>query len=359
MKPIEKCDERDTVFAREDLVSGSPEYETYYASHPGLQGVDDHIRSLPGLGHNIPHADLLYMEANRWLLWHLGRPDFIDGKPEGEKVSLSPERATLKVKHFAKWLGADLVGISEVKQEYVYSHRGRIQYEEEPWGREIELKHKFAISMGFREDTDMVRTGPRHGEVLESMSIYQKSAVTAVLLAKYIRMLGYPARAHHFRNYQIQSVPFAVDAGLGELARCGFLLTKEFGNCLRLSTVTTDLPLDIDRPIDIGVQDFCTRCKICADACPSHAIPTGDKIEVRGVMKWKLATLKCIGYWNKVGNDCGICIGSCPWSQRDVWYHRLASEMASQSEVARIVLLWLHPVIYGKYKAKPNPDWLG
>ncbi len=359
MKPTEQFDERDTVFAREDLVSGTPEYEAFYASHPGLQGIDDHIRSLPGFGNNVPKSDLFYMEANRWLLWHLGRPDFIYGEPEEKKITLSSERATLKIKHFAKWLGADLVGISEVKQDYVYSHRGRSHYKEEPWGSPIELDHKLAVSMGFREDIDMVKTGPHHGEMLESMSIYQKSAVTAVLLAKYIRMLGYPARAHHFRNYQIQSVPMAVEAGLGELGRCGFLLTKEYGNCLRLSTVTTDLPLDIDGSVDIGVQDFCTRCKICAETCPSRAIPFGDKIEVRGQIKWKLATLKCIAYWNKVGTDCGICIGSCPWSQRDVWYHRLASDMATKSELARIILLWLHPIMYGKYKAKPNPDWLG
>ena len=358
MKIHPQFDERDTIFAREDLRAGTPEYEEMYRRHPDLRGIDDYIRSLPGFGSGIPPCDMAMLESNRLLLRHLGRPDIVDGVPAEKKVEMSSERATEKIKKFARWLGADLVGISEVKRDYVYSHRGRIQYPEEPWGEPIQLDHKYAISMGFHEDIEMVRTGPHHGEVLESMIVYQRTAVASVILADYIRLLGFPARSHHFRNYQIQSVPFAVEAGLGELGRCGFLLTKRFGNSLRLSTVTTDIPLMTDSPVDIGVRDFCERCKLCAEACPSNAIPSGDMIEVRGVMKWKLATLKCIEYWNKVGTDCGICIGCCPWSQQDVWYHRLASEAASRSQTARVVLLWLYPVLYGKYKADPNPDWL-
>ncbi len=351
-------DERDTIFAREDLITGTAEYDQYYAKNPGMQGMDDYIRSLPGLGSHAPQVDLAYMESIRWLLGHIGQPEFVDGDPVNNQIKLSPERASLKIKKYAQWLGADLVGISKVNQEYVYSHRGRTQSPDEPWGSPITLNHKYAISLGFGENIEMVRTGPHHGEMLESMTVYQNSAVVSVLIAKYIRLLGYPARAHHFRNYQVQSVPLAVDAGLGELGRCGFLLTKKYGNCLRLSSVTTDLPLNIDSPIDIGVQDFCERCKLCAETCPSRAIPFGEKIEVRGKMKWKLATLKCIAYWNKVGTDCGICIASCPWSQPDVWYHRLASEAATKSELGRIVLLWLYPIMFGKHKAKPNPDWL-
>ncbi|MDP8227858.1 MAG: reductive dehalogenase [Candidatus Electryoneaceae bacterium] len=358
MKIHPQFDERDTIFAREDLVAGTPEYEEMYRRHPDMQGIDDYIRSLPGFGSRIPYCDWAMLESNGSILQHLGNPDFVDGHPADKKVKISRERATEKIKNFARWLGADLVGISEVKQDYVYSHRGRIQYSEEPWGEPIRLDHKYAISMGFHENIEMVRTGPHHGEVLESLIVYQRTAVASVILANYIRLMGYPARAHHFTNYQIQSVPLAVEAGLGELGRCGFLLTKEYGNSIRLSTVTTDIPLVTDSPVDIGVQDFCTMCKICAEACPSKAIPLGDKIEIRGVMKWKLATLKCIEYWNKIGTDCGICIGCCPWSQPESWYHRLASEASSRSHVARLLLLWLYPVLYGKYKATPNPDWL-
>jgi epoxyqueuosine reductase len=56
----------------------------------------------------------------------------------------------------------------------------------------------------------------------------------------------------------------AVDAGLGELGRNGQLLTRNCGPRVRLSKVFTNLPLIPDKPIDIGVQNFCEECALCA-----------------------------------------------------------------------------------------------
>lgn len=359
MNEIEQFDERDNVFSRRDLKPGSPEYEDMYHRHPEWKEVDDHIRSLPGLGAHTSPADLPMFGAPAWFMRRIGAPDFVDGTPQIRKTELTAERATVKVKEFARKLGADLVGVSEMNTAFTFSRRGRIMYpEEEPWSMEIKVNHRFAVSMGFREDLELVRTGPHPSEMIESGLIYFRSAAASVVLAQYIRSLGYPARAHHFRNYEVLSVPLAVEAGLGELGRCGFLLTREYGNCLRLSTVTTDLPLICDEPIDIGVQDFCSRCKLCAEACPSGAIPSGDKVLTRGVEKWQIDDLKCYEFWNRVGTDCGICIGSCPWSEPDNWMHRTAADLASKSKPARIFLLWIYPLIYGKYSPKDSPDWL-
>jgi len=73
--------------------------------------------------------------------------------------------------------------------------------------------------------------------------------------------LGYPASANHVLHYDGLMVPLAVDAGLGELGRLGYLITKEFGPRVRLGAVTTNLPLIADKPINFGVQDFCNICK--------------------------------------------------------------------------------------------------
>lgn len=291
-------------------------------------------------------------------LREIGAPRFVDGEPSPKQVRLSPERAALKVKILARRLGADTVGISKLNPAYVYTHRGRVFYPEEPWGAKIELSHKFAISLGIRENIELVRTGPHTGEMLESGLIYAKTAIVSVILSMYIRSLGYPARAHHFRNYQVLSVPLAAEAGLGELGRCGFLLTKRFGNCLRLSTVTTDLPLIIDHPVDIGVQDFCFHCKLCAEACPSQSIPSGDKTEQGGVLRWTIDPLKCYQFWHESKTDCGMCIASCPWTEPDNLLHRVSAEAASRWKPARKFLLWIYPIVYGKYNPAPPPEWL-
>jgi len=80
-----------------------------------------------------------------------------------------------------------------------------------------------------------------------------------------------------------------VDAGLGEVGRLGYLLTKEFGPRIRLGAVTTDLELIPDKPVDIGVKDFCKICKKCAVCCPSRSIPVEEDPEViNGTLRWKL-----------------------------------------------------------------------
>jgi len=316
-----RFDERDSVFAREEIFPGMKEYDSYYASHPELKEIDDKIRSLPGFGSNIPPEDKGMILSPIKMMYKIGSPDSVDGKPSDQIIKMSPEKAVLKIKAYAKLLGADLTGVSKMKEEFIYSHRGRIKYPDEKWGDEISNSHEFAISMGFGMDVDLIKTSPAHAESIGTMTAYLRSAVTSVILAEYIRSLGYPARAHHFRNYQVMLVPLAIEAGLGELGRCGFIISRKFGNCFRLSAVSTDLPLICDEPVDIGVQEFCEMCKLCADSCPTKAIPFGEKVESRGAVKWKINETKCITFWNAIGTDCGICIGSCPWSLKDSWYH--------------------------------------
>lgn len=356
---MEQFDERNNVFARNELKPDSPEYEDFYSRFPELKETDDRIRNLPGEGAFMSDADAQMVTSVFDTLLKLGAPGFVDGEPALEKAEISPEHASEKIKNFARLLGADLVGISLMKSGYAFSHRGRQKYtDEEPWGMPIEVSHRYAISLGFKEDYKMIATGPQSSEMIESSVVYLKSAVVSVALAAYIRKLGYPARANHFRNYQVLTVPLAVEAGLGELGRCGFLVTKKYGNCVRLSTVTTDLPLVTDNPVDISMQDFCEHCMLCAEACPSNAIPVGDKVTIRGVRKWQIDDVKCYEFWNRIGTDCGVCIGSCPWTEPDNILHRTSAALASKSKLARRLLLWIYPLIYGKYQPSPKPEWL-
>jgi epoxyqueuosine reductase len=102
---------------------------------------------------------------------------------------------------------------------------------------------------------------------------YSKMAFIAGLLAHYIRGLGYKAIA--CGNDTACSIPIAIDAGLGELARNGLLITPTFGPRVRLAKVFTDLPLMPDKPIEFGVGDFCMMCEKCAKKCPSQSIRYG------------------------------------------------------------------------------------
>jgi epoxyqueuosine reductase len=154
-------------------------------------------------------------------------------------------------------------------------------------------------------------------------------------------------------------VPAAVDAGLGELARSGHLLNKTYGLNVRLSCVTTELPLEHDAPVDIGVQDFCVKCLKCAENCPVGALALGEKSVTRGVRKWQMDPEKCLAYWSKAGAACVICQVVCPWSKTPSLLHKTVAHIASKIGWIRKPLVFADDIFYGKtYRRKSKPDWM-
>ncbi len=280
--------------------------------------------------------------------------------PRKEQVPGAARMAAI-IKEVARFLGADLVGICELDQAYVYSHTGlRIDFAKGTAGQEIHLPHRYAISIAVEMDYGRMRYSPGWVDNAEVGLGYYNAAKVAVPLAAYIRELGYPARAHFFINEWVLHVPIAVMAGLGELSRNGILITAPYGPRVRLATVTTDLPMATDSPVDIGVVATCTICRKCAKNCPSQAIPHGEKEVVRGVEKWNVDAERCMRFWvanPEKWNDCARCISVCPWSRPNVWYHRLSTEAVSRSERARRFLLWVDDLIRGRHP-RPRVRWL-
>jgi reductive dehalogenase len=145
-------------------------------------------------------------------------------------------------------------------------------------------------------------------------------AFTAGLLAEYIRGLGY--KAIPCGNDTACSIPIAIDAGLGEIARNGLLITPEFGPRVRLAKVLTDLPLIPDRPIEFGVKAFCLECEKCAKKCPSKSIMFGEPSDKthnisnrEGVMTWHINAETCLNFWADNETDCSNCIRTCPFNK--------------------------------------------
>jgi len=363
---IGRWDERDILFARSDLFehfdADSAEFRAYYAAHPAYLEIDTKINAMPALGRH-GGVDCAMFEAQFGTLTRIGTEAFVDGEPASVKTPLSPGRAAEKVKAFARLLGADLVGVGPLRQQWVYTHVGRSREGVPgylPRGTPIDLsRHKHAIALGFAMDRRLVTCAPDFPVLLASGEGYARGAWVSVQLAAYIRRLGYAARAHHFRNYQVLTVPVAVDCGLGELSRAGYLLTKELGLGVRLAVVTTELPLAHDRPLDIGVQSFCETCKICAEVCPVKAIPSGEKVVYNGVRKWVLDATKCYRYWHAVGTDCGLCMAACPWTKPPTFIHRVAAELASVSGPHQRWMTWADKLIYGPHRPAPPPFFLG
>lgn len=362
---IARWDERDILFARKDLFRyfgvGSAAYRQYYADHPEHLPYDEKLTGLAGLGRD-GGIDTAMFEAQFDITARLGIESLVEGEPAPQRIEVSPARAAEKVKALARFLGADLAKIGPLRPEWVYSHVGRSRGDAagfRPRGTPIEAgRHPHAIAMGFQMDYVLSSSAPDFPTLLATARGYALGAWVSVQLAEYIRGLGYSARAHHLTNYEVLAVPVAVDCGLGELSRAGFLLTSEFGLACRLAIVTTDLPLAHDRPVDLGIQSFCEQCQICADECPIGAIPAGDKTACNGIRKWKLDEEKCYRHWHAVGTDCGICMMACPWTQPDTALHRAMSRLATIKGRHQGLMAQASRLLYGRHRAAPRPAYL-
>jgi reductive dehalogenase len=336
------------MFAREEYYPGSEKYEAYYRANPDKKATDDRIRALPEIlrpgGKYYDEKEA--READSIFAAIEGMLDDVDGEVNPEQAPINAETITNEIKAITLRLGADEVGVAILNPMYVYSHVGRGP---EKWGAPIENNHKYAIMFTLEMDFNQVETAPKIPITHETAFEYLRGAVISIALAKYIRALGFPARAHiSGSNYQIMLPPAAHDAGLGELGRLGYLISPKFGPRVRLGAVTTDLPLVPDRPISFGVQEFCEKCLKCAVNCPSAAIPEGDKIDVRGVAKWPLNIEQCIYYWRLVGTDCGLCMKVCPYSHPPTLVHNLVRTGIKRSAFARTVSVWADDLFYGR-----------
>ena len=354
-RPSRRVDERDIMFARARLVPGSREYETYYSMRPEHRESDDRTRSLPGLlSPDAPAAEpVAFGAAEASFSITEALREEVDGPVAAERKAGSPSETAATLKQLALRFGACDAGIAELQPYHVYSHIGRGTG---TWGEPITLDHRFAVAFTVEMDHETMRTAPAAPVVAESARQYVESAKIAVQLASLIRSLGYPARAHIDGNYRVIAPLVARDAGLGEIGRMGILMTPRLGPRVRLGVVTTDLPLASDSPgDDRSVLDFCMICKKCAENCPTHSIPFGDREPIDGGFRWVIDAESCFRYWNAIGTDCGRCMTVCPYSHPDSTAHNIVRWAIRSSGTARRGALWLDDLFYGRHPEPLSP----
>ena len=264
--------------------------------------------------------------------------------PPGLKLEVNdPVRMSQELKKVAKFLGASLVGISELDRRWVYSHSYDFETGEH---RELELpeEYKYAVVLAFEMDYELVKTSPTWlAEATEGKG-YSMMAFTTSMVARFIRGLGY--KAIPCGNDTALSIPLAIDAGLGELGRNGLLITPEFGPRARLSKVFTDLPLVPDEPIEFGVVEFCEKCETCAKYCPSQAIIYGKRTtqphnisnNMAGQLKWPVNVDRCFGFWIRNEGSCMNCIRVCPFNKSSGWLHEAVRWLVKKAP-------WLDPFL--------------
>ncbi len=350
---IQRTDERRGGFHRAGLGEFGPrlqrEYKRFVPKHPlsgalvamsGALGYMVDGDNLPGDQSNTPWG------CSSWT-------PMVPTAKQRAPLTGDPEAMARHIKETAYFLRADLVGICKLPPYAVYTHSKHN-------GKPVELNHKYAIAILIDQDWRTASAFNGHDWISNSMSFmaYSTSGFIACILADYIRRLGYPARAHHAMNYQVIVPPILLWAGLGEMCRIGDIVLNPFlGPRFKAAVVTTDLPLAVDKPIDFGLQDFCSKCGKCAEHCPSGAISHGDKVMYNGYEKWPNNVEKCTAMrvGNQQGSGCGTCIKVCPWNKPYTLFHRVVNWSMRKIPPLRRVGVWADDLMgYGKpnYKQK-------
>lgn len=220
------------------------------------------------------------------------------------------------------------------------------------WVEEI-LKDRNMALIGFADLTEInedLRYGYRYGICIamaltvfpttsnqpiieyynEYRQINRELKHTSNFLADKIKERGFESYslAGEKQNEQFRTqLPFktlATRAGLGWIGKSAALITKEFGNAIRLNGVLTDMPLETGTPVN---SSLCGDCVECVEKCPGKAI-TGNSWSLHTDRNNLLNPYECKKTHTERGKllntaenvyseaTCGICITVCPWTQK-------------------------------------------
>ena len=358
-RPRKRIHEADAVLSRRLLLPGSKAYSSYYKQHPEFLVADEKSRKAPGLlskdsryYHPGTYAAAM---ASQEVVGHLGKL-IHDHKEAGPEIAeVAPQKTSSFISHWLLATGAHSVGFTRLEDYHLYSHKGRGPRSGSP----IKKKHPHAIAICVEMDHRMMQSAPQGSTVMESYEQYLQSGVLALKLAAWIRELGYEASAHIDGNYELLCPLVAADAGLGTIGRMGLLMTPRLGPRVRISVVTTDLPLTYtEAKPDKTSLHFCQFCKKCARVCPASAIPEGPRTTIDRARRWQIDSERCYHFWTTSGTDCGRCITACPYSHPDNAFHRFIRWGIKNNLLFRHLAIKLDDLFYGQKPAvKAMPHW--
>jgi reductive dehalogenase len=248
-----------------------------------------------------------------------------------------PKRNAEAIKALGYYLGADFVGICLAEPWMYYCADDRE-------GKPIEAYHRYAIVMLIDQGYDTMEgaSGDDWISASQSMRAYLRGAEIAGVMASHCRRMGYSARSHSNAHSEVIHNGAILMAGLGEVSRIGDTILNPFiGPRSKSVVVTTDFPMEADRPIDFGLQQFCSQCRKCARECPCNAITFGPKIMFNGYEIWKADIEKCTRYrvTQKKGSACGRCMKMCPWNREDTVEARRMIDLSINIPEARPAII--------------------
>ncbi|MDD2927702.1 MAG: hypothetical protein PHE30_02500 [Candidatus Omnitrophica bacterium] len=134
---------------------------------------------------------------------------------------------------------------------------------------------------------------------LKAANFIQRKGFSALPIPASI-ILDWENQRAHLSHKQV-----GVLAGLGWIGRNNLLVNRRLGSQFRLSSILTDMPLKLDKPL----KDDCASCRLCVKICPAQAIKDNpqDFEHIRCFEKLKeFQKQKLVDQY-----ICGVCVNVC------------------------------------------------
>jgi reductive dehalogenase len=302
----------------------------------------------------------------------ISSPAAVEGKPAPEKLEIpDPEQMSMHIKDLGYFLHAADVAIGKMPEYAYYSHHtlNMFALATKPVDEcvvPVTERLPYVITVMIDQNLESLLGSTGYDGISGSMSFnsYHATGGMAIIIANYIRNLGYQARASHAFNNIMVFTPALISGGMGENSRTGdTCIHPRLGFRYKAACVTTDLPLAPDKPIDFGLREFCRVCKKCAVECPNQAIThDDDPVEYNGYLRWNSSYKKCAIFrtTNEEGNVCGRCMKVCPWnSKEDSWFHQAGTWIGSVNESSAKLLKSIDDMFgYGTEQIEKYKWWL-
>ena len=252
------------------------------------------------------------------------------GETLKDAIRAEAERLGFVACGFARSESADVAG-AELKRWLEAGHHGTMAWMEERAHHRVsaqalwpEAKSAIALGMSYAPASDPLALAnePERARisVYAQGGDYHKTVKKALkALARFI-VDAVPSELKVFVDTApVMEKPLAQAAGIGWQGKHTNLVSREHGSWLFLGVILTELELEPDEPAEPGIH--CGSCTRCLDACPTHAIGPGHRIDARKCISY--LTIEHDGpipeeYREAMGNriyGCDDCLAVCPWNR--------------------------------------------
>jgi len=308
-------DERQTLFSRIALMTGTPAHAEFYRDHPPYEAKDAPFHGVffaQNLQAETTLKAQLHQRVEAHTDWIVKEHHRVAARAVNDTVT--PITAS-ELERVLFSLGAVDVQIVPLEPEDYYSHHGTVKavLGLDLNGVPITPSYRTAVLFAFAMEDTPVHQAPFAESYLETMRVYTQVAHAAFVGTTWLKEHGTDASAQHREYYLCPLVPLAHKHHFGTIGMANHLVHPTYGNAIRLGAILTHAPLPPQTRPFFDVRRFCRRCALCLMNCPTQAIKAHPQPHS---VFYRFDEHRCFTMFQNVGTDCSLCVSSCPFSSQ-------------------------------------------